>query len=1047
MRLNKVSFALFLMLIVQGFSWAQEREVTGTVKDEAGTPLPVVTVVVKGTSHGVATDFNGNYSIKVPNDKAVLVFSQIGMKTLEKAVGKARSINVILREEAQELTEVVVTGVGVATDKRKVAISVDAVSEKSLKRTPVKSIDDALSGKIAGAQIQSTSGQPGQQANIILRGINSLSTTQPMVIVDGVEVNTSNYALTSGSSAVSSRLADLDLSNVERVEVIQGAAAATIYGAQGANGVIQIFTKKGKKGERTEITYNSSLSVDEALTGNLSFAQKHPYKTDKEGYIIDGQNKRPIKVDPETGYWTKPDPTVKDTTANIYSYKEKTYDHLKQYYKTAYTTQHSVNITGSAGNVDYAIGASLLDQTSPVNGSYKKKNLSANVGVEVFKGLTLRSNTQLINSKNTTAGVNGRSSIYSGVGGALGTPAYVDLHFRDTAGKSPVHYDPDSNEVSPFYIYENQSNLAETNRVIQSINANYKFSKNLDFDYKYGYDHTRYDNSEFIKNQKNTNTPGSGISPLAGQLTERFIRHTLQNSLLSAYLRLDFQRDLKLKLPIQSTTQLSYDWRKDNYYRVTATGSGYGVEPPFTISSANTSTSSDFEQEFVTFGYLVNQKFDYANLFGVSVGVRSDFSSAFGEGGKPFTFPRADAYFRIADLLKLEKVTELKLRGAYGEAGIQPDAYDRLITLSNDKLGDKGYYYLPTTARNPELEVQKSKELEVGLDYGFRLGEGWFHRLSGNVVYWDRKSFGTIYNIETPPSLGAQELTTNAIDLSSNGIQASLDLGLFSNDKVDWTFSARFSKGETVVDKISNGKRIVVGIPSGGQSTLNEGERVGTFFGYKPLSSLTQTNSKGERYIADADLNNYQLVNGMVVNKQSKEVIFSTEQEKMGDATPDFTMSFFNDITFAKKLTFSVQVDWTKGGDIYNGTKQRMYFNRTHGDLDTPIPVDNKNLPYTKYYVSLYNKGQATSYFIEDGSYVRVRNVSLSYDMTDILKDTFIKGLTLTASVRNLITFTNYSGLDPEAVGVSLNNPLYRGIDLYTFPNMRTVTMALNVRF
>ena len=1046
MRLNKVSFALFLMLIVQGFSWAQEREVTGTVKDEAGTPLAVVTVVVKGTSYGVATDFNGNYSIKVPNDKAVLVFSQIGMKTVEKAVGKARSINVILREEAQELTEVVVTGVGVATDKRKVAISVDAVSEKSLKRTPVKSIDDALSGKIAGAQIQSTSGQPGQQANIILRGINSLSTTQPMIIVDGVEVNSSNYALTSGSSAVSSRLADLDLSNVERVEVIQGAAAATIYGAQGANGVIQIFTKKGKKGERTEITYNSSLSVDEALTGNLSFAQKHPYKTDKEGYIIDGQNKRPIKVDPETGYWTKPDPTIKDTTANIYSYKEKTYDHLKQYYKTAYTTQHSVNVTGAAGNVDYAIGASLLDQTSPVNGTYKKKNLSANVGVEVFKGLTLRSNTQLINSKNTTAGVNGRSSIYSGVGGALGTPAYVDLHFRDTAGKSPVHYDPDSNEVSPFYIYENQSNLAETNRVIQSINANYKFSKNLDFDYKYGYDHTRYDNSEFIKNQKNTNTPGSGISPLAGQLTERFIRHTLQNSLLSAYLRLDFQRDLKLKLPIQSTTQLSYDWRKDNYYRVTATGSGYGVEPPFTISSANTSTSSDFEQEFVTFGYLVNQKFDYANLFGVSVGVRSDFSSAFGEGGKPFTFPRADAYFRIADLLKLEKVTELKLRGAYGEAGIQPDAYDRLITLSNDKLGDKGYYYLPTTARNPELEVQKSKELEVGLDYGFRLGEGWFHRLSGNVVYWDRKSFGTIYNIETPPSLGAQELTTNAIDLSSNGIQASLDLGLFSNDKVDWTFSTRFSKGETVVDKISNGKRIVVGIQGGGQSTLDEGERVGTFFGYKPLSSLTQTNSKGERYIADADLNNYQLVNGMVVNKQSKEVIFSTEQEKMGDATPDFTMSFFNDITFAKKLTFSVQVDWTKGGDIYNGTKQRMYFNRTHGDLDTPIPVD-KNLPYTKYYVSLYNKGQATSYFIEDGSYVRVRNVSLSYDMTDILKETFIKGLTLTASVRNLLTFTNYSGLDPEAVGVSLNNPLYRGIDLYTFPNMRTVTMALNVRF
>ena len=318
---KKLFYVFLFVLFFSAVATAQERTITGVVKDDAGLPLNVVSVMIKGSSHGVATDFDGNYRIKVPNNKAVLVFSQIGMKTVEKVVGKANNIDVILREEAQELGEVVVTGVGVATDKRKVAISVDAVSEKSLKRTPVKSIDDALSGKIAGAQIQSTSGQPGQQANIILRGINSLSTTQPMVIVDGVEVNTNSYSLgTTGSSSVSSRLADLDLSNVERVEVIQGAAAATIYGAQGANGVIQIFTKKGKKGERTEITYNSSLSVDEALTGNLSFAQKHPYKTDKEGYIIDAHKAR-ITVDPETGYWTKPDPTIKDTTANIYSYK------------------------------------------------------------------------------------------------------------------------------------------------------------------------------------------------------------------------------------------------------------------------------------------------------------------------------------------------------------------------------------------------------------------------------------------------------------------------------------------------------------------------------------------------------------------------------------------------------------------------------------------------------------------------------------------------------------------------------------------------------
>lgn len=1043
---SKVWFALLLAIIVQSVSLAQEREVKGTVKDESGLPMSVVTILVKGTSHGVATDMDGNYTIKVPNDKAVLVFSQLGMKTVEKTVGKARRIDVVLLEQAQELGEVVVTGVGTATDKRKVAISVDAVSENSLKRTPVKGIDDALSGKIAGAQIQSTSGQPGQQANIILRGINSLSTTQPMIIVDGVEVNSSNYTLgTGGSSSVSSRLADLDLSNVERVEVIQGAAAATIYGAQGANGVIQIFTKKGKKGERIEVSYNSTLSVDNVLTGNLSFAKNHYYKTDAEGYILDGNDNR-IAVDPTTGYWTMPDESVASETASIHPYKEKTYDHLKQYYKTAYTYQHSVNVTGSSGNVDYAVGGSLLDQTSPVHGSYKKKNLTANVGVEVFKGLTLRSNTQLINSENTAAGINGRSVITSGMGTTLGAPAYVDLLFKDIKGKSPVHYDPNSNQILPFYAYENQTNLALNNRVIQSINAIYKFSKNLEFDYKYGYDYTRFDTKEFIANQRSTQTPNKGLSPIDGQLTHDLIRHTIQNSLLSAFLRFDFQRDFKLKLPIQSTTQVAYDWRKEDYYDVIATGTGYGVDPPFTISSANSSTAQDDIREFVTFGYLVNQKFDYANLLGFSVGVRSDYSSAFGAGGKPFTFPRADAYFRFSDLLGYEKLTELKLRGAYGEAGIQPSAYDRLITLSSSKLGDKSFFYLPSTSRNPNLEVQKSKETEFGLDYGVRLGEGWFHRISGNVVYWNRKSLGIIYDVDTPPSLGASKIKTNAIDLSSNGIQASLDLGLFSSDNIDWTFSTRFSKGETVVDKISNGKRIVVGAQLGGQTSLNEGDRVGTFYGYKPLTSLTQTNSKGERYIADADLNKYQLVNGMVVNKETKEVKIATDQEKIGDVTPDFTMSFFNDITFAKKLTLSVQVDWTKGGDIYNGTKQSMYFNKTHGDLDNPVAI-SRNLPYVRYYTSLYNASRATSYFVEDGSYVRVRNVSLSYDMSDILKNTFIKGLTFTASVRNLLTFTNYSGLDPEAVGTNLNNPLYRGIDLYTFPNMRTVTMAFNVRF
>ncbi|MFJ1426301.1 SusC/RagA family TonB-linked outer membrane protein [Capnocytophaga canimorsus] len=1046
MRL-KLTWMVMLFFTALQLSFAQEKTVKGTVKDASGVELPGVAVQIKGEQRGTETDFDGNYSLQVAPGK-ILVFSYLGMKNVEKTVGNSNTINVVMEEDTHQLGEVVVTGVGTATDKRKVAISVDAVSEDALKKNPVKSIDAALTGKVAGAQIQSTSGQPGQQSNIILRGINSLGTTQPMIMVDGVEINASSLGMgSSGSSNVSSRLADLDLSNVERVEVIQGAAAATIYGAQGANGVIQIFTKKGKKGQRTEITFNSSLSVDNALVGNLSFAKKHFYKTNADGYIVDGAGK-PIAVDPQTGYWTLPDESVDGNSINDKPYKEKTYNHLKQYYKTAYTKQHSLNITGASGNVDYSLGFAYLNQNSPVHGDYDKKNITANLGVELFNGFTLRSGTQLVTSNNTTGGVNGRNSIYSGANGAFTAHPFVDLKFRDSKGNPFVNYDDSNNGVMPFYSYHNLETNVDVNRVIQNISANYKINKFVELDYKYGVDYTRYDDQEFIKNQKMTATSNKGITPLEGKLTKRLIRETYQNSLASAFLKFNFERDFGWNFPLQSTTQLAYDWRKQNYNRVTGTGTGFGQAPPFTLSTAKTSSSSEYLSEFVTFGYVVNQKFDYADLFGFSFGVRSDYSSTFGEGAKPFTFPRGDVYFRVGELIKSQILSEFKLRAAYGEAGIQPQAYDRMITLSSDKLGDQGYFYLPSVARNPALGVQNSKEFEVGLDYGLQLSnKNWFTRFNGNVVYWTRESLGLVYDIETPPSQGSVKIKDNAINLKSDGIQASLDIDMFRSKDFDWTFGVRFSKTKTLVDKISNGKTIVIGSGGSGQTALKEGEPVGAFYGLQPLSSLNQTNSKGERYIEDTDLSKYELVNGMVVNKDTKQVQFTSEQTKIGDATPDFTMSFFNDFTIAKKLTMSVQVDWVQGADVYNATRQWLYLDKVHGDLDMPITVDGKTGAFVNYYVSLYNTNNVHSYFVEDGSYVRLRNVSLTYDASKHLQNTFIKGLNLTLSGRNLLTFTNYSGLDPEAVGTNVNNPLYRGIDLWSFPNMRTVTLGVNLRF
>lgn len=1043
-------FALLLtciLLIGVHVVFAQSRSITGTVTDsDSGVTMPGVSVVVKGTSIGTVTNVDGVFSLNVPSDAKALVFSFVGMASKELVLTSSTSYKVSLTADVIGVNEVVVTGIGAATDRRKVAISVESLSENSLNKNQNRSLDGALIGKIAGAQISSTSGQPGQQANIILRGINTLSTTQPMVLIDGVEVNTSS--LSNGTGNVSSRLADLDLSNVERIEVVQGAAAATIYGAQGANGVIQIFTKRGKKGEKTSVRYSTYLSIDNAIRGNLSFAKNHYFKTTADGFIDDGTG-NPIAVDPQTGYWSLPDETVTATTNNNIPFKEKTYDHVDQYFnKNSLTKNHSLNVTGASNNVDFSLGMNYYDQKSVVYGEYKKYNVSANIGTELFKGFTLRSNTQLINSANTTGGVNNRNNIYSGIGSALTMPAFVDLAYKDVDGNPVVNYDANDNSVLPFYSRKFKSYSADIYRAIQGINANYKINKFIELDYKYGVDHSRYDYTNFIKNQTATNTPGKGES-INGKLTISDIQETVQNSLASAFFRFDLVKDFNINFPLQSATQVAYDWRSTDYQRITGEGSGYAVDPPFTLSTASSSVSTQYISNFVTFGYLVNQRFDYGELMGASFGFRSDYSSAFGEGSEPFFFPRADAYLRVSELLKNEMIYDFKLRFAYGEAGIQPSAYDRLITASSDLLGDGSYFYLPGTSRNQALGVEVSKESEFGLDFGLNLLSGsYLSKVKGSLVYWNKKTIGAIWQIDTPPSTGAVAITDNGIDLASDGIQLSLDLDVIKTNNFVWDLGVRFSNSKTIVDKISNGKPIVLGDGGAGQTSLVEGKPVGAFYGLKPLSSLDETNSAGDRYIDAANTSKYEVVEGMVVDKASKQVQFTTEQEMIGNANPDFSMNFISNMNIYKNLNFSFQFDWIQGAQAYNQTRQWLYRDRVHSDFDSEITIDGNKGAWVSYYNSLYNTNTVNKYFVEDASFLRLRDVSLSYSLGSLFRSNkFIQDVTITASGKNLLTLTKYSGMDPEAVGTNVSNPMYRGIDLYSVPNLRSYIFSLNVQF
>src|SRR5215510_2586127 len=328
----RILFLLLCMLCLKICSLAQTKQITGKVTDETGVPLNSISVSVKNTRTATTTKIDGSFSINAP-ENGTLVFSGVGYVAKEISVAGQSNISIILAIDAVALHEVVVTGTGVATEKKKLSIDVASVSSKDFSKSAILSVDQALVGKISGAQIQTSSGEPGQKANIILRGVNSLGSTTPIILVDGVQVTDIN---------------GLDIASVDRVEVVKGPAGGMLYGAQGANGVIQIFTKKGGKNKRPSVGISSKVSIDNALIGNDLVAKKHHYQTDAQGNILD-KNGNILQPD-ANGEW--PDPAEEDFNTNYNLTNDKTYpsnlplyDHLDQAYEKATSFSNSVSIS------------------------------------------------------------------------------------------------------------------------------------------------------------------------------------------------------------------------------------------------------------------------------------------------------------------------------------------------------------------------------------------------------------------------------------------------------------------------------------------------------------------------------------------------------------------------------------------------------------------------------------------------------------------------------------------------------------------------------
>lgn len=1035
----------------------QKKKITGKVTDQTGMPLPGVSVVVKGTTIGVITDVEGNYSFGSISENATLVFSFLGMKPQEINVSGKTSLNVQMVIEAIGINEVVVTGVGVATSKRKLGISVESVNADKLPPSPTASIDQALVGKIPGAQISVIDGTPGANVNILLRGINSVNGgTMPMILMDGTEVSATN-------------LNSLDLSQIERVEVVEGAASATIYGAQGANGVIQLFTKKGARDGKINIDLSSSISTASFLNiGNVHKSKLHGFNTDASNNVIDGSG-NPLVFDPVAGYannliWNSTDPTLK--IDKPYNANLKYYDHFKMFFTDAITQNNAVTISGGKDNFDASVSLSNNHQGSNLryNGYLNRTNFTTNIGIELIKNLKFRSITQLINTDNTIQDDGGV------IGTMLRSRPFAQYNFKDPQGNYLAYFGDAVSNIAgnPFYNLEYRHVQGLKKDIVQNFDLNYKPFRFLELDAKYGLNYQKQDNRRLYDNQSgnnNANFYGAWTTTYASDGNGEFIKENVtsnfQNLLITGTVHLDFEKDFSLKVPVISNTQVGYDYRHNDLNDFTVSGVGLPTYKPFTFADASTyRVVGDFTQLFTTYGFLVNQKFDWGDLGGISGGFRSDYSSAFGAGSKPFTFPRGDVYFRPSALNFWENgglkkvIPEFKIRSAYGEAGIQPSAYARYLTLNPTPLAGKIVFTTPVTSTNPSLDVELSKEFEIGTDMTFNVLNGnWLKTLNFSATYWKRSTDNSIWPLDVVPSTGLGGVLNNSFGLSSNGIQASLNLNVLDTKNFKWNFTTNFSKQSSKITSVKNGQPIAVTSSTGSAGyVLIPGYKIGQLYGYVGLHDVAAINqATGQPYIPADQQSQYTVAsNGWVVGKDTKQPYFTNERYSLGDPNPTFNMAFINDFTYKDFVTFSMQWDWINGSHLYNQTREWMHRDGVSGDYEKQITIDGQTAAWSAFYRGLYaavTRNGTKNYFYEDASFFRLRNLSVAFDIAKLYPIKGIRKLQLVLTGHNIFTITNYKGFDPEISSGPANSSFDRGVDSTTMPNLKTYQVGLNVGF
>lgn len=1037
---EKLFSLMALFLFVGMASLHAQSQISGVVADSvSGDPLPGVNVLVKGTTTGVTTDLDGKYTIDAASN-STLVFSFIGYEQKEFRVSNQTVINVKLRFAAEELEEVLVVGYG--TMKRTdITGAVVSVTEEDLKAEVVNSIDQAIQGKAAGVQVMQNSGSPSAATSIRIRGINSLRNNEPLYVIDGIPVGaagnkTSGFNWHSGGNGqtIINPLSTLNPADIVSIEILKDASASAIYGSKGANGVVLVTTKKGKSGEaQVSYDFKFGMQTPAKLLEVLNLKEYAKYQND----IAD------------LGYASQ-----RDEFADLSLVPEEGTDWQREIFSNAPLMEHNLTVSGGNDKTKYSVSGGYKDQEGMIVGTFFERvtgrasiSSEAKPWLNIGANILASRNKEAINLTDADDGVITRSLLLS--------PAQ---EIRNAEGEwaGPTVNNTSSGENPVAKAFELTNDVVRT-RMLGNIYADIKILKNFVLRTEFGADLNYSNNYNFVP------TSDWGRQNSIAESRRQFNNNTFWN--IKNYLTYSQDVDVHaFKVMVgQEAQRASWEgligsrknFPNNNIQELNAGGTDAGEQKSAGFAGHSTNAS-----------FFSRANYAYANKYLVTATMRADGSSKFGPNNRWGYFPSFAVAWKLDEegfLKDIDWLYKLKLRSGWGQVG--NDAIGNYTYGASMMVRPTSYGagFLVNNLPNPDVKWETTNQWNIGVDVSV-----FKNRVELIAEYYIKNTKDMLISQPVPDYLGTLDGIgqdwqgikppfTNIGEMENKGLEFTLNTNNITSSNFSWNTSITFSNNKNKVTALGVETAAIFRKIQWWDfvTKTTVGQPVGQFYGYvtdgifQSVDEINTSPSQGDKVeerdgVWPGDIKFKNIYEDDVIDDKDRTII--------GDPNPDFTFGISNNLSY-KNIDFSVYLNGSYGNEVVNFQRIRteamseIYDNQLKTVVNRWTP-ENPTTTMPRLIPSDPNQNtRISSRYVEDGSFIRISNVTLGYRLpNELLSKTFINSARFYGKVQNLYTFTKYSGYDPE-VGSYNQDALLSGIDNGRYPLPRTFLLGLNLTF